>query len=232
MVAHQCSCYYHFSIKFEIPWERPKSSTPSKNSTKRNLEQSYPKQTKSPNNLVIKKSDLVTRFDVVFEDSTSGAEIKRSHTGHTSRSQGEYPTSIFVSNSVADMNDSFPNRMVSNAAEAALSALKSGRVVAQGDWEGHDSKSVQHRRKSAGKNKTRQVCKWKYNHRIRDRSSRGEGGTLSSFITSHVLPLLTQIHRSSPIPFVSGVSIDSRNEANRTEGFCFAHEVFLHHYCL
>jgi len=148
-----------YSIKFEIPWDRPKSSTPTKNSSKRNLEQSFSIQPKSPSNLVVKKSDLVTRFDVVFEDSLSGNEIKRSHTGHTSRNQGESPTSIFVSNSLADMNETSPNRVVSNAAEAALSALKSGRVMSQAEWEGRNGKALQPRQKHTDKKKARQVCR-------------------------------------------------------------------------
>ena len=86
-------------------------------------------------------------------------EVKRSHTGRTSRAQGESPTSIFVSNSVTDVTESSPSsRMVSNAAEAALSALKSGRVVSQADWEGRDTKNAKGRRdKSSERKKIRQV---------------------------------------------------------------------------
>ena len=133
---------------------------------KKSFSPEKPSNIKSPNNLVIKKSDLVTRFDVVFENSLSGEEVKRSHTGRTSRAQGETPTSIFVSNSVSDVTDSSPsNRMVSNAAEAALNALKSGRVVTQADWEGRDTKSAKGKRsKSTERKKTQQVII--YNHLI------------------------------------------------------------------
>lgn len=43
----------------------------------------------SPPGMVVKKTDLLTRFDVVFEDSQSGEEMIRTHTGRTRRLYGE-----------------------------------------------------------------------------------------------------------------------------------------------
>ncbi|XP_032239448.2 M-phase phosphoprotein 9-like [Nematostella vectensis] len=147
-------------IKFEIPWETSKSS-PSKSPVKRNLAKAYSpdkSSSKTPGNLVLKKSDLVTRFDVVFEDTNSGQEVTRSHTGRTSRASGESPTSIYVSSPGTNMSESTPTagqRLVSGAAEAALNALRTGRVTSQAEWEtGENSKKNRERsreRKSSGK---------------------------------------------------------------------------------
>lgn len=43
----------------------------------------------TPVGMVVKKTDLMTRFDVVFEDSQSGEELIRTHTGRTRRLYGE-----------------------------------------------------------------------------------------------------------------------------------------------
>ncbi|XP_031558284.1 M-phase phosphoprotein 9-like [Actinia tenebrosa] len=154
-------------IKFEIPWDK-QTSTPTRHTPKHKQDQnnlSSPDRqstatNKSPNNLKIKKSDLVTRFDVVFEDSTSGEEVTRSRTGRTSRAFGESPTSIFVSNSSNNVTDSSsPNILVSNAAEAALNAVRSGKVTSLADWENKNtvSKGKERREKSAEKKKARQI---------------------------------------------------------------------------
>lgn len=45
----------------------------------------------TPVGMVVKKTDLMTRFDVVFEDSQSGEELIRTHTGRTRRLYGEPP---------------------------------------------------------------------------------------------------------------------------------------------
>jgi len=44
-----------------------------------------------PGGMTVKKTDLLTRFDVVFEDAKSGEEMTRTHTGRTRRVYGEPP---------------------------------------------------------------------------------------------------------------------------------------------
>ncbi|XP_020631831.1 uncharacterized protein LOC110068764 isoform X2 [Orbicella faveolata] len=85
----------------------------------------------TPTGMVVKKTDLMTRFDVVFEDSKSGEEMIRTHTGRTRRLYGE-PAQTEASFVTAN-DDS-----ASGIRDSTFSAVrdgKDGRLLAVDDWE-------------------------------------------------------------------------------------------------
>ena len=113
------------------------TSTPLK-SPKRSLDRGSqatspsPKAVRSPANLVVKKADLVTRFDVVFEDVTSGELVSRSHSGRTVKS---YDSPDGAQSGTVPRKDS-PSSSPESTVQDTLEAIRGGKVMSVGDWEG------------------------------------------------------------------------------------------------
>lgn len=104
--------------------------------------------------MIVKQSDLVTRFDIVFEDSESGQEATQTRIGHSRRLYGysaadergsaihELPTQQETTvNSVVE-------RLGISDAERALNAIRAGRVTSYGDWEDKGTVTVERDKKN------------------------------------------------------------------------------------
>ncbi|XP_078362054.1 uncharacterized protein LOC144646372 [Oculina patagonica] len=114
-----------------------KASTPASQgkrkglATKENPDTSQSAPYSAPAGMVVKKTDLLTRFDVVFEDSKSGEEMVRTHTGRTRRLYGE----------PAQTETSFvkgTDEATGGIADSAFSSVRDdrdGRLLAVEDWE-------------------------------------------------------------------------------------------------
>ena len=91
--------------------------------------------------MVVKQSDLVTRFDVLFEDSESGKEATRTHIGHSRRLYGNNATgeNSSVTREVPKQQEnavtSVVERLGISDTERALNAIRAGRVMSFGEWE-------------------------------------------------------------------------------------------------
>ena len=135
------------------------------NSPKKNLDKSFSSysptanDSKSPGSMVVKQSDLVTRFDIVFEDSKSGQEATRTHIGHNRRLYGNSvkdegsPATHEVSKQQEDTVNSVLQRLGISDAERALNAIRAGRVTSFGDWENKGTVTIE----SGNSNRTAKV---------------------------------------------------------------------------
>ncbi|KAJ7374044.1 M-phase phosphoprotein 9 [Desmophyllum pertusum] len=137
--------------KQDLSSSGPKSSTPASHgkrnqvkslTTKESPDTAQPVSYSPPNGMVVKKTDLLTRFDVVFEDSKSGEEMIRTHTGRTRRLYGE-PAQ--TETSFVTGNDGATGGIAESAFSAARDG-KDGRLLAVDDWE--SSRSEPRRSKS------------------------------------------------------------------------------------
>lgn len=124
--------------KQDLSSSGPKSSTPSSQSKRHQAKPATTKESAdlvqaapysmAAGGMVVKKTDLLTRFDVVFEDTKSGEEMIRTHTGRTRRLYNEAPQ---TESSFLTAGD----EAAGSIAEPGLSAAHDARLLTVEDYD-------------------------------------------------------------------------------------------------